>query len=338
MRNATNLANLIAGVKRPPSFHSELQILYGDADMSLAIDRALAALKQQVRRLVYWGLQPTLIVLALALPLSGASEDSHFLFWFGVLGVLTLLEILIPARPDWQGTLSEKSALFGFVIVAFFAYGFFEGLFDQTVFPWLASVREQLGLDIWPSDWPLLVQVLLIFASYEFVNYWYHRGAHRWGWLWKLSGHGTHHAFKNLTALNTLANHPFEPVFLLLPRMLVGFLLGGEVVSVAVGSLFMVTTLMTHTNLELNSKLIGLFFTTNRYHIHHHSMVRDESNTNYGCACILWDRVFGTFADADTEETGIGHRQPTYTEMYLMPFREPKSSAVAPLRGVTDNA
>ncbi len=306
--------------------------------MTQGVDHAAGALKHYIRTLVYWGLQPALIVMALALPLAGASEDTHFLFWFSILIVLTVLEMLIPARPDWQGSLREKSALFGFVIVAFFAYGFFEGLFHETLFPWLASVREQLGLDIWPSDWPMLVQVLLIFASYELVNYWYHRGAHQWGWLWKLSGHGTHHAFKNLTALNTLANHPFEPVFLLLPRMLVGYLLGGEVVSVAVGSLFMVTTLMAHSNLALNSKLIGLFFTTNRYHIHHHSMVREESNTNYGCACILWDRVFGTFSDADTVETGIGSRQPTYPEMFLMPFREPKSSAVAPLKDSPDNA
>ena len=306
--------------------------------MTRGVDHAADVLKQFIRTLTYWGLQPTLVVLALGLAVSGADESTHFLFWFSMLAVLTVLEILIPARPDWQGTLSEKSYLFGFVLVAFVAYGFFEGFFGETLFPWLESVRERFGLDIWPGHWPVLVQVLLIFASYEFVNYWYHRGAHRWGWLWKLSGHGTHHAFKNLTALNTLANHPFEAAFLMLSRMLVGFLLGGEVVGVAVGSLFMVTTLMAHSNLDLNSKVIGWFFTTNRYHIHHHSMVREESNTNYGCACILWDRVFGTFRDADTVETGIGSTQPTYPEMYLMPFREPKSSAVAPLQQASDNA
>ncbi|MEM6512292.1 MAG: sterol desaturase family protein [Pseudomonadota bacterium] len=288
-------------------------------------------LKQTLTSLTYWSLQPALTAIALALPVIGAGEETHFLYWMGILLLLTVLEMLIPARADWQGSVSEKLLLFGFVAVAFISYGFFEGFFDATVFPFLESVRETFGLDIWPSHWPVVVQVLLIFAAYEFVNYWYHRGAHRWGWLWKISGHGTHHAFKHLTALNTLANHPFEAAFLMLPRMLVGFLLGGEVVSVAVGSLFMVTTLMAHCNLALNSRVIGWFFTTNRYHIHHHSMVREESNTNYGCACIFWDRVFGTFSDADTEEAGIGRTQPSYPELYLMPFREPKASEVAPL-------
>ena len=108
-------------------------------------------------------------------------------------------------------------------------------------------------------------------------------------------------------------------------------ILGGEEVGLAVGSLFAVTVFMAHCNLELNSKVIGWFFTTNRYHIHHHSMVREESNTNYGCACILWDRIFGTFSDADTKEAGIGKTQPTYGELFLMPFEEPGSSEVAPL-------
>ncbi len=306
--------------------------------MASATDRFTQAITQLIRSLTYWWLQPILIVMALALPLAGADESTHFAFWLSVLVLLTVLEMIIPARPDWQGSLKEKLLVLGFVFVAFFTYGVFEGVFDQSVFPLLVSLRENLGLDIWPSHWPILVQVLLIFASYELVNYWYHRGAHQWGWLWKLSGHGAHHAFKNLTAINTFANHPFENVFLMLPRMLVGFLLGGEVVSIAVGSLFMATTIMAHSNLALNSKVIGWFFTTNRYHIHHHSMVREESNTNYGCACILWDRIFGTFRDGDTQETGIGSTQPTYTEMYLMPFREPRSSAVAPITQAVERA
>jgi sterol desaturase/sphingolipid hydroxylase (fatty acid hydroxylase superfamily) len=298
--------------------------------MKLGIDRVPEARKQTIRKATYWGLQPVLTALALVLPMMGAEGYPYQIFWASLLALLTLLEILIPARPSWQETLNDKLLVLGLVWIASVADDLFETIFDGSIFVWMASLRETFGLDIWPSEWPILAQVLLIFAAYELVNYWYHRGAHRWGWLWKMSGHGTHHAFKSLTALNTMANHPFEAVFLMLPRMLVGFLLGGEEVGFAVGSLFAVTVFMAHCNLELNSRVIGWFFTTNRYHIHHHSMVREESNTNYGCACIFWDRVFGTFSDADTEEAGIGKTQPTYAELFMMPFEEPKSSEVAP--------
>lgn len=299
--------------------------------MTLGEARVPAARKQRVKQLTYWGLQPTLTAIALWLPISGAGELSYHLFWISFFGLLILLEILIPARPHWQETLNDKLLVLGLVWIASTAGDLFEAAFDQSLFVWLASIRDTFGLNIWPSDWPLVAQVLLIFASYEFVNYWYHRGAHQWNWLWKASGHGTHHAFKSLTTLNTMANHPIEALFLLLPRMLVGFLLGGEEVGMAVGALFAVTVFMAHCNLELNSKVIGWFFTTNRYHIHHHSMVREESNTNYGCACILWDRLFGTFRDADTAEAGIGKTQPTYAELFMMPWKEPSSSEVAPV-------
>ena len=299
--------------------------------MKLGVERVPEARKQTIKSLTYWGLQPVLTALALTLPFMGAEGISYHLFWISFLGLLTLLEILIPARPHWQETLNDKLILLGFVWIASLADDLFESIFDESLFVWLASLRDHFGMDIWPSEWPILAQVLLIFASYELVNYWYHRGAHQWGWLWKASGHGTHHAFKNLTALNTMANHPLEALFLMLPRMLVGYLLGGEEVGMAVGSLFAVTVFMAHCNLDLNSKVIGWFFTTNRYHIHHHSMVREESNTNYGCACIFWDRVFGTFKDGDTEEAGIGKTQPSYAELFMMPFEEPKSSEVAPL-------
>ncbi len=298
--------------------------------MNLGIDRVSASYKQTARKLTYWGLQPVLTALALLLPLIGAEAVWYFVFWISFFVLLTLLEILIPARPDWNETFNDKLLVLGLVWIATTADQLFEAIFDGSLFVWLASLRESLGLDVWPSEWPILAQVVLIFVAFEFVNYWYHRAAHQYGWLWKLSGHGTHHAFKHLTALNTMANHPFEAVFLMLPRMLVGYLLGGEEVGLAVGSLFAVTVFMAHCNLELNSKVIGWFFTTNRYHIHHHSMVREESNTNYACACIFWDRVFGTFRDADTAEAGIGKTQPTYAELFLMPFEEPKSSEVAP--------
>ena len=262
----------------------------------------------------------------------------YTVFWVSLLGLLTCLEILIPARPAWQETFNDKLLVLGLVWIATTAAELFDAVFDDSLYVWLASARETLGLDIWPSDWPFILQVLLIFFSFEFVNYWYHRGAHRWNWLWKASGHGTHHAFKHLTALNTMANHPLEALFLLLPTMVVGYLLGGEDVAVAVGSLFAVNVFLAHSNLELNSNVIGWVFTTNRYHIHHHSMVREESNTNYGCACILWDRLFGTFSDADTEEAGIGKSQPTYAELFLMPFEEPASSEIAPAVGIVGAA
>lgn len=274
-----------------------------------------------LRQSVYWALQPVLIGISLYLAHTRASLDSHPLFIIVAFCLITLLEVLIPARPEWRKSVRENLALFGFVFVAATAYVAIEMLYEVSVFKWMASLNTAWQLEFWPSQWPGIAQVLLIFAAFELVNYWYHRASHRWGWLWKLSGHSAHHAFKKLSGLNAVANHPVEAFFLILPRAIVGFLLGGEVVGVAFVSLTTVTAILAHSNLNLNSAIVGWFFTTNRYHIHHHSQVISESNTNYGCVCIVWDRLFGTFADANTQDTGIGNKQPSYKALYLMPFK-----------------
>ena len=71
-------------------------------------------------------------------------------------------------------------------------------------------------------------------------------------------------------------------------------------------------------------------FTTNRYHVHHHSRVLEESNTNYGCAIILWDRLFGTYSNGVTTETGTGPTEPSLWQKFQMPFVEPDDTATAP--------
>ena len=201
----------------------------------------------------------------------------------------------------------------------------------ETVDPILSQLRAIAGLDFWPSHWPLMVQVLIAFFMSEFIWYWLHRAEHRWGWIWRMTGHGSHHAFKHLGAIHVGANHPLEILLVLsLPATVVELLFGAG--SAIGGSILLLITQasIAHSNLDFNTRVIGLLFTTNRYHIHHHSAVFEESNTNYGCAAILWDRLFGTFRDADTADTGIGPTQPGLWQIFIMPVLEPNDIQTSP--------
>jgi sterol desaturase/sphingolipid hydroxylase (fatty acid hydroxylase superfamily) len=53
--------------------------------------------------------------------------------------------------------------------------------------------------------------------------------------------------------------------------------------------------------------------------VHHHSSIYRESNTNYGCASTLWDRVFGTFEHADTEVLGDMALEPSLGRKLMLP-------------------
>lgn len=286
--------------------------------------------------LIKYGLQPALIIGVLALWYY--NYEAWWMFpavVFGVQLLLGVLEYIFPARPEWVHSARYKTLLGSiFVLMFLFSGMLVEPLYAETVNPFLSDIRTQLGIDIWPTSWPIIAQVLLAFFMSEFIWYWLHRAEHRWQWFWRLSGHGAHHAFKNLGALNAGANHPLELLLVLsIPSAIVELVFGAGVA--VYGSLMLLLTqaYIAHSNLDLNTKVIGWLFTTNRYHIHHHSSVFAESNTNFGCAAIVWDRLFGTFRDAYTVETGTGPTQPSVWQLFIMPYKEPTDTETSPEAG-----
>jgi sterol desaturase/sphingolipid hydroxylase (fatty acid hydroxylase superfamily) len=145
--------------------------------------------------------------------------------------------------------------------------------------------------------------------------------------LWRLSGHGFHHAFHNLHAINVGATHPFEVIFLALPMVLLAAVFGAppEAVSGA-GVLLVVNGTLAHANVRMETPVFNWLFTASNQHRRHHSAVFKESNTNYACNAILWDRLFGTYSSGDVRQTGIGPTQPTLRQMFLLTFREPRDA------------
>lgn len=284
-----------------------------------------------MQRILFFGLQPLLLVLALASFL--ATPGSGWLFPLVILTVqivLGIAEHYWPARPHWSIGAAEKARNAALVFVLIVGTVFVAELYYQYLTAPLASLRQLLGLDFWPHHWPLLAQLLVVFFASEFIWYWLHRAEHRWALLWRISGHGAHHAFKRLGALNFGLNHPLELFLLVLPGALIELTFGVGIAAAGAVLLAATQASIAHANLELNTRGIGLLFTTNRYHIRHHSAVREESNTNYGCAAIVWDRLFGTFADSRIVEAGSGPTEPNLWEKLLMPIREPNDTRIAP--------
>ena len=282
-------------------------------------------------RVVFWALQPALLLGVLASWIADPENPALFgLTFLGVHLLLGALEYRIPARPHWRHPATEKLVVLGIAVVSFMVGGAASGLYEAYLTAPLDAIRATLHLDLWPHHWPLVPQALLVFFLSEFIWYWIHRAEHRWTPVWRLSGHGAHHAFKKLNAINAGANHPIELFLIVLPAILVDLLFGVGAAAYGAVLLTLVQTAVVHSNLRLNSSFIGWLFTTNAWHIRHHSADLAESNTNYGCAAIVWDRVFGTFGDSAVVEAGVGPREPTTLEKLLMPIREPEGSVIAP--------
>ena len=111
---------------------------------------------------------------------------------------------------------------------------------------------------------------------------------------------------------------------LTLPMVLLAALTGApEQATGAAGILLLANATLAHANVRMDTPVFNLFVTSSDQHRRHHSVVFEESNTNYACNAILWDRLFGTFSRGPVHQTGIGPTQPGLWRMFLLPFREP---------------
>ena len=284
-----------------------------------------------LKKIIYYCLQPALVIAAVGIWYADPTIELTYVYLIiGVQLLLGLIEQYFPARREWIIGARQKAInvvlVFFLMLIALTLTTFYVEWLAQP----LATLRHTARIDIWPHQWPILAQVLLVFLSSEFIWYWMHRAEHQWPPIWRLSGHGAHHSFKKLNALNFGLNHPLEYFFILLPSILVELVFGVGIAAVGASVLRVTQTSIVHSNINLNSKVIGWLFTTNRYHICHHSANLNESNTNYGCSTIVWDRVFGTFLDTRISELGTGPTEPGLSAKFLMPIKEPQDTTIAP--------
>ncbi|CAN5139621.1 hypothetical protein BH11PSE9_BH11PSE9_10210 [soil metagenome] len=255
---------------------------------------------------------------------AGKGDFASLVIVFAVLLIATGLEFLVPAVPEWRPTAGARLRLIGVYLLGFAISMSLIDTYAEVALPAFADLRERVGANVWPKDWPMVVQVLLLFFSAELFFYWVHRAIHGWAPLWRVLGHGFHHGFQNLHATNAGANHPFELVLLVVPLMLVPAATGAPAeVAGCTALLLIVNATLAHANVRMETPLFGLLFTSSNQHRRHHSAIFEESNTNFACNAILWDRLFGTYSSGAVRQTGIGPRQPALWRLFMLPLREP---------------
>lgn len=254
----------------------------------------------------------------------GHGSGSGSIVLAAVLLLTGVLEAWVPAMPEWRLSLGERLRLIGVYVLALAVSVLLLGLYESVLNPALSGLRDRIGAPTWPEAWPLALQVAILFFAADLIYYWFHRAIHRWPLLWRMTGHGFHHGFQNLHALNVGTNHPFEVVLLILPLVLLAAVTDAPDLAVeATGVLLLVNAVLAHANLRMHTPGLAWLITTSDHHRRHHSLVFEDSNSNYACNAIVWDRVFGTYSEGPVAQTGIGPSQPSLWRMYLLPFLEP---------------
>lgn len=172
----------------------------------------------------------------------------------------------------------------------------------RLVFPVVA-----VGAAIWASSAgfgllnmisaPLWLSVIVSIIALDFLIYVQHIIFHRVPALWAM--HKVHHTDRDLDASSALRFHPAEIIVSMLYKLACVTLLGVPVAAVIIFEILLNGCAMfNHANLRLPhrlDKILRIFLVTPDMHRVHHSVIKRETNSNYGFCLPWWDRLFQTY-------------------------------------------
>ena len=184
------------------------------------------------------------------------------------------------------------------------------GLIKTITFGFYALLELKVGLIAFEASDPLAW--VLAFFLYDFFYYWAHRSGHEINILW--SAHSTHHSseeFNMATAMRQSATTVFYVWIFYLPMAILGIPVPVFIV-ISFASLFY--QFWVHTRLIPKLGWYDRVFVSPSNHRVHHGQNGYCIDANYGATLILWDRLFGTYAEESDEEPVVyGIRKPVKT-------------------------
>lgn len=150
-----------------------------------------------------------------------------------------------------------------------------------------------------------ITTVVICFIANDLRFYVHHRLAHRVRWPWAM--HVVHHSSQHYNysvALRQAWTKHFSGMLLLyVPLVIIGF---NPAVILFVALVNSSYQFLLHT--ETIGKLprwFEFFFNTPSHHRVHHANNPQYLDANYGGTLIIWDRLFGTFAEEDLEDRPV---------------------------------
>ena len=186
----------------------------------------------------------------------------------------------------------------------------------------------------------LLVASLIGFLALDLVIYAQHVAFHKIPALWRL--HRMHHADLDVDVTTGVRFHPFEILISMLIKIAVVLALGVPVVAVVLFEVVLnATSMFNHANVSMPAavdRVLRLFLVTPDMHRVHHSVVRAETDSNFGFNLSWWDRLFRTYrAQPEAGQLGMTLGIPIFRErrelrldrLLTQPFRNDTSEAGA---------
>lgn len=251
------------------------------------------------------------------------SADSELIirlgFFFGIFFIMALWELIAPRR-----ALRASKA---FRWLNNLGITFFNTLLLRLLFPTAAigvalfASQQQWGL-LNQIDLPLWLEVTLAVIILDLCIYLQHRLFHRVPFLWRL--HMMHHSDVDLDVTSGARFHPIEIVLSMLIKMTIICLLGPPLLAILIFEVLLnAVAMFNHSNVRIPvqvDRLLRCFIVTPDMHRVHHSVIKHETNSNYGFNLPWWDHLFRSYCAQPTQ----GHDAMT---IGLTQFQQPQAQS-----------
>ena len=217
-------------------------------------------------------------------------------FFFGILAVMALWEVLAPRRLLTVSKAVRWVNNLGLV--------FFNSFLLRLIFPaaavGMAAFTSQQGWGVLNYyEIPFWLAVIASVIIMDFIIYLQHVMVHAVPALWRL--HRMHHADLDFDVTTGARFHPIEIILSMLIKFATIVVLGPPVLAVVIFEVVLnATAMFNHGNVRLPKQLdrvLRWIVVTPDMHRVHHSVEDDEANSNFGFNLPWWDRLFGTYRD-----------------------------------------
>ena len=233
----------------------------------------------------------------------------------GIFLVMTVWELLAPRRSRAVGRAARWPSNLAILAVDAVAVRFL--IPTAAVGVALVAAAHEFGL-FHLLGWPAWLAGAAGFVVLDLVIYGQHVVFHRVPWLWRL--HRVHHADLDIDVTTGGRFHPVEILISMAIKIAAVALLGIPATAVVAFEVALnATSMFNHANAALPGRLdrlVRLLVVTPDMHRVHHSVVRVETDSNFGFNLPWWDWIFRTYR----AEPAAGHDAMT---IGLPVFRDP---------------
>jgi sterol desaturase/sphingolipid hydroxylase (fatty acid hydroxylase superfamily) len=162
---------------------------------------------------------------------------------------------------------------------------------------WLAYKNETIHFGLnYLYELPAWLEGLIAFLILDYGNYVWHILNHKLSFLWRF--HLVHHTDHDLDITTAFRFHFGELIGSVFFRGAITFLSGASPVTVLIYEIFFeAATQFHHSNWKLPfafEKMLNKLIVTPRMHGIHHSVIRDETDSNFSVIFSFWDRIHKT--------------------------------------------